>query len=148
MVPDSLRLMDCSPLDSSVHEIFQARVLEWAAISFSRGSSQRPLNPSSPGQMEVTLARWVTVPRKRLRERRHLAHLHLAIWPMTTSTSLAFRKFLLRSKPGFATAMAPSFSNGRASSPGAGWLAFCSNNPPHTWRQGLSCFSLPFLSMK
>ena len=25
---------------SSVHEIFQARVLEWVAISFSRGSSQ------------------------------------------------------------------------------------------------------------
>ena len=32
--------MDCSPLDSSVHGIFQARVLEWVAISFSRGSSQ------------------------------------------------------------------------------------------------------------
>jgi len=30
---------------SSVHEIFQARVLEWVAISFSRGSSQpRDLN--------------------------------------------------------------------------------------------------------
>ena len=32
--------MDCSPLGSSVHGVFQARVLEWAAISFSRGSSQ------------------------------------------------------------------------------------------------------------
>ena len=31
--------MDCSPPGSSVHEIFQARVLEWGAISFSRGSS-------------------------------------------------------------------------------------------------------------
>ena len=29
--------MDCSLPDSSVHEIFQARVLEWVAISFSRG---------------------------------------------------------------------------------------------------------------
>ena len=27
--------MDCSPPGSSVHEIFQARVLEWVAISFS-----------------------------------------------------------------------------------------------------------------
>ena len=26
--------------DSSVHEIPQARILEWAAVSFSRGSSQ------------------------------------------------------------------------------------------------------------
>ena len=27
--------MDCSLLDSSIHGIFQARVLEWAAIAFS-----------------------------------------------------------------------------------------------------------------
>ena len=32
--------MDCSPLGSSVHGIFQARILEWVAISFSRGSSR------------------------------------------------------------------------------------------------------------
>ena len=32
--------MDCSPPGSSVHGIFQARVLEWVAVSFSRGSSQ------------------------------------------------------------------------------------------------------------
>ena len=31
--------MDCSLPGSSVHGIFQARVLEWTAISFSRGSS-------------------------------------------------------------------------------------------------------------
>ena len=33
-------LMDCSLSGSSVHGIFQARVLEWVAISFSRRSSQ------------------------------------------------------------------------------------------------------------
>ena len=32
--------MDHSLPGSSIHGIFQARVLEWAAISFSRGSSQ------------------------------------------------------------------------------------------------------------
>ena len=32
--------IDCSLPGSSVHGIFQARVLEWIAISFSRGSSQ------------------------------------------------------------------------------------------------------------
>ena len=32
--------MDCSPLRSSVHGILQARVLEWVALSYSRGSSQ------------------------------------------------------------------------------------------------------------
>ena len=31
--------MDCSLPGSSVHRIFQAIVLEWGAISFSRGSS-------------------------------------------------------------------------------------------------------------
>ena len=33
-------LMGCSPPGSSVHGILQARILEWVAISFSRGSSQ------------------------------------------------------------------------------------------------------------
>ena len=32
--------VDCSPSGSSVHGILQARVLEWVAISFSRGSSR------------------------------------------------------------------------------------------------------------
>ena len=32
--------MDCSPPGSSVHGIFQTRILEWVAITFSRGSSQ------------------------------------------------------------------------------------------------------------
>ena len=31
--------VDCSPPGSSFHGIFQARILEWVAISFSRGSS-------------------------------------------------------------------------------------------------------------
>ena len=31
--------MDCSPQGSSVHGILQARILEWVAIPFSRGSS-------------------------------------------------------------------------------------------------------------
>ena len=30
--------MDCSPPGSSVHGIFQARVLEWGAIAFSKGA--------------------------------------------------------------------------------------------------------------
>ena len=32
--------VDCSPPGSSIHGIFQATMLEWVAISFSRGSSQ------------------------------------------------------------------------------------------------------------
>ena len=37
---DSCDPMDCSLPGSSVHGILQARILEWVAISFSRGSSQ------------------------------------------------------------------------------------------------------------
>ena len=37
--------VDCSLPGSSIHGIFQARVLEWLAIPFSRGSSQ-PRNPT------------------------------------------------------------------------------------------------------
>ena len=32
--------MDCSPPGSSIHGIFQSRILEWVAISSSRGSSR------------------------------------------------------------------------------------------------------------
>ena len=32
--------MDCSPPGCSVHEVHQARTLEWVAIPFSRGSSR------------------------------------------------------------------------------------------------------------
>ena len=39
LCPNLCDPMDCSPPGSSVHGIFQARVLEWVAISFSRGSS-------------------------------------------------------------------------------------------------------------
>ena len=40
--------MDCSLPGSSSHGIFQARVLEWVAISFSRGSSDPGIEPGSP----------------------------------------------------------------------------------------------------
>ena len=40
VVSDSATPMDCSLPVSSLHGILQARVLEWVAISFSRGSSQ------------------------------------------------------------------------------------------------------------
>ena len=36
--PARLFCMDCSPPDSSVQGISQAKILEWVAISFSRGS--------------------------------------------------------------------------------------------------------------
>ena len=39
LCPTLCNHVDCSPPGSSVHGIFQAKILEWVAISFSRGSS-------------------------------------------------------------------------------------------------------------
>ena len=39
--------MNCSPPSSSVHGIFQARILEWVAISFSRGLLDPGIKPMS-----------------------------------------------------------------------------------------------------
>ena len=47
LCPTLCNPMDCSLLGSSFHGIFQAIVLEWVAISLSRGSSQ-PREPRSP----------------------------------------------------------------------------------------------------
>ena len=39
--------MDHSPPASSVHGIFQARILEWVAIPFSKGSFDLEIEPGS-----------------------------------------------------------------------------------------------------
>ena len=46
----------CSPSVSSVLEISQVRILEWVAISYSRGSSQpaSPVPPASAGKFFTT----------------------------------------------------------------------------------------------
>ena len=49
--------MDYSPPGSSVHGIFQAAILEWSAISFSRGSSQ----PRDQAQVSRIVGRRFTV---------------------------------------------------------------------------------------
>ena len=42
--------MDCSPPASSVHGILQARIQEWVAFPFSRGSSQ-PRDPTQVSRL-------------------------------------------------------------------------------------------------
>ena len=69
--------MDCSPPGYSVHRILQARILEWVAISFSRGSSQPrdqtqvshlqedslpaepPRKPKNTGVGSLSLLQWI-----------------------------------------------------------------------------------------
>ena len=47
--------MACSLPDSSVHGIFQARILEWVATPFSRGSSDPGIQPGSPALQAYSL---------------------------------------------------------------------------------------------
>ena len=49
--------MDCSPPDSSVHGIFQARILRWVSISFSWGSSW----PRDQTQVSSITGRFFTI---------------------------------------------------------------------------------------
>ena len=57
-----LNPMNCSPLGSSVHGIFQARILEWVAIPFSRrstiprGQTMSLKSPALAGGFFTTLA--------------------------------------------------------------------------------------------
>ena len=49
--------MDCSPPGSSVHGIFQAKILEWGAIAFSQEDAQASSNLSAintPAHQEET----------------------------------------------------------------------------------------------
>ena len=47
--------VDSSPLGSSVHGILQARILEWAAVPFLRGSSQSRDRTESPSLKAYSL---------------------------------------------------------------------------------------------
>ena len=49
--------MDCSPLGSSVHGIFQARVLEYATISFSWDLPDPGIEPTFPA-LQVDSLLW------------------------------------------------------------------------------------------
>ena len=48
-------LMDCSPPGSSAHGIFQARVLEWVAIAFSRYTDATTLMAESEEELKSLL---------------------------------------------------------------------------------------------
>ena len=56
LYPTLCNPMDYSPPGSSVHESLQARILEWAAIPFSRGSSQ----PRDQTQVSCIAGRFFT----------------------------------------------------------------------------------------
>ena len=62
--------MDCSPPGSSVHGILLARILEWVATPFSRGSSQ----PRDQAQVSYIAGKVFTI--CATREVSYLSHVH------------------------------------------------------------------------
>ena len=52
--------MDCGPPASSVHGILQARILEWIAIPFSRGSSRPRAHTQASRIAGIFLTIWAT----------------------------------------------------------------------------------------
>ena len=66
--------MDCSPPDFSIHEIFQARVLDWGAIAFSAAAKSlqscptlcdpidgSPTGSAIPGILQARTLEWVAI---------------------------------------------------------------------------------------
>ena len=53
--------MDCCPQSSSTHGLLQARILEWVAISYSRGSS-RPRDQTHVSCISALAGRFFTTP--------------------------------------------------------------------------------------
>ena len=49
--------LDCSPPGSSIHEVFHARIVEWVAISYFRGSS----SPRDQTQVSGIAGRFFTI---------------------------------------------------------------------------------------
>ena len=107
--------MKCSPPGSSVHGILQARILEWVAISFSRGSSlcRDPL---------LSLPRWqagslpLVPPGKPLF---FICHIYICIFIMFSIHAKGFPGgSMVKNPPANAGDMGSSLRSGR--SPGEG----------------------------
>ena len=102
--------VDCSLPCSSVHGIFQARVLEWVAISFSRGSSRlrdrtqvsrivsKALNHLSH-QGSPTKTRGLSNEMLMIKDIMLLLTLKISCWTTVKSTPIKIERFLRFSVP-------------------------------------------------
>ena len=82
-VSDSLWPMYCSPSGSSVHGIFQARILEWVAISSSRGIFPTQRRTCVSCIVGVFFTHWVM---KGIRIQRIIANL-MSVWLLAHETN-------------------------------------------------------------
>ena len=81
--------MDCSPPGSLVHGILQARILEWVAIPFSRGSSW----PRDQTQVSNIASRFFIIWPTRIAHRT-ISNTHKTVWSPPRSAFLTCSKML------------------------------------------------------
>ena len=96
MCPTLCDLKDCSLQGSSIHSIFQARVLEWVAISFSRGSSR----PRDQTQVSRIAADALTSepPGKPSHINMHLSHIYAPFNFLKTNRELILKVIKAKSQ--------------------------------------------------
>ena len=93
--------MDCSSAGSPVYGILQARILEWVAISFSRGFSQPrdgtlPLkSPALASGFFTTRATWEALEYSQFSSVQSLSRVRLFVtsWTVARQTSLSITNF-------------------------------------------------------
>ena len=127
--------IDCSPADSSVHGILQARILEWVAMPFSRGSSCQGSNlhllhllhwqagflPLAPPGKPI----WLTMNQKTLSEATKISD-HFIILPSPVSQCLLLENYCRDD----ATICSPFFLLLSPLLPLMGFVNTCKFNPP------------------
>ena len=88
--------VDCSPPGSSVHGIPQARILEWVAISFSKGSS-RPRDQTQVSRVEADALTSEPPGKPRVPSNTNPEKLHYPLWsslsPTCTFVNCSFIQF-------------------------------------------------------
>ena len=96
-MPDSVRPRDGSPPDSPVPGILQARTLEWVAISFSRGSPNPGIEPTTLESLERRVLLTAELPGKPT----HI-HILVSISPRICRKAFLYLRLLQKLEKGLA----------------------------------------------
>ena len=128
---------DCSPPGSPVHGIFQARILEWVAISSSRGPPNPRINPPSPALFCIAGGFFTTATES--------AHIHYEKWKMISANeSRSVMSDSLRPHELYSPRNSPGQNAGDLHS--AFWFPFSrGSSQPRDWTQ-VSCIAGGFFT--
>ena len=87
----------CDPMDYTVHGILQARILEWVAVPFSRGSSNPGIELRSPTlQVDSLPAEPPGKPKQALKTTVWVLRILIAVGVIIDSRPVKWVEFILR----------------------------------------------------